>query len=144
MTFAGMRHDIPELLRASTLVTLPSFTEALPTVLIEAAACARATVATDVGGTAEVVRDNETGLLVPPRDAAALAGALIGLLEDDGRRAAMGAAGRDWAVRGFDSVRWAHRLREIYEQTPSGPPPWRRLRTATTTRQGSTARSPRP
>jgi glycosyltransferase involved in cell wall biosynthesis len=72
-----------------------------------------------VGGTGEAVRHGETGLLVPPRDADAFAGALTTLLEDDARRTALGAAGRDWAVQEFDSVRWAHRLREIYEQTPS-------------------------
>lgn len=80
IVFLGQRDDIPELLLASDVVTLPSFAEALPTALIEASAAGRPIVASRVGGTPEVVRDNETGVLVPPGDPSELAAAIVDLL----------------------------------------------------------------
>jgi glycosyltransferase involved in cell wall biosynthesis len=122
VVFAGIRQDIPELLRASTVVLLPSLTEALPTALIEAAACARPTVATSVGGTSEVVEHGMTGLLVAPADPSALATALVRLLSDEAMRTDMGSRARHLAETRFDADRWAHRLREIYEQSTSRGP----------------------
>lgn len=116
VVFAGMRHDIPDLLRASSVVLLPSLTEALPTALIEAAACGRPTVATTVGGTAEVVDHGRTGLLVPPADSEALADALTRLLDDEALRDKMGVQARALAEARFDADRWALRLREIYDE----------------------------
>jgi len=66
--------------------------------LLEAAACGRAIVATDVPGRREIVRHNENGLLVPPRDSKALADALKILIENPELRAKMGARGREIAV----------------------------------------------
>lgn len=112
--FAGVRGDIPTLLRASTLVALPSFTEALPTALIEAAACGRAVVASNVGGVPEVVRHQRTGLLVPPGDEACFGAAVVELLLDDARRTAMGAEARAAAEQRFDARLWASNLRDLY------------------------------
>ena len=71
VVFAGMRSDIPEILRASEVVLLPSiYGENLPTVLMEAGGCGRPVVASDVGGISDIVADRETGLLVRPGDAA--------------------------------------------------------------------------
>ena len=72
---------------AGDVFCLPSLSEGLPTVVCEAMACGRAVVATAVDGTPEIVDDEATGLLVPPRDADALAGALRRLLGDDELRA---------------------------------------------------------
>lgn len=116
VVFAGVRYDVPDLLRASTLVVLPSFTEALPTSLIEAAACGRAAVATEVGGVAEVVDDGKSGLLVRPRDADGLAQAVLTVLGDQARRSEMERHARATAVERFDMVAWAHNLRELYEE----------------------------
>lgn len=116
VVFAGFRTDVARMLRASTLVLLPSETEALPTVLMEAAACGRAVVASTVGGIPEVVADGVTGVLVPPGDAAALADAVIGLLGDEDRRGAMEAAARRRAEESFSLDRWAGQLRRIYEE----------------------------
>jgi glycosyltransferase involved in cell wall biosynthesis len=113
--FAGARHDVPRLLRGVDLAVLPSETEALPTTLIEAAASGRAAVATPVGGTREVVEDGVNGLLVPVGDTEGLATAVADLLTDAQRRASMGAAGRRLAVERFDMLRWAGRLRALYE-----------------------------
>jgi glycosyltransferase involved in cell wall biosynthesis len=120
VVFAGYRNDIARIMRASTLVLLASDSEALPTVLIEAAACGRAVVASRVGGTPEVVADGETGLLVPAADTEALAGAVIELLCDDRRRRAMGSAARRLAERRFDARIWVDGLRRIYDEAIAG------------------------
>ena len=117
--FAGMRTDVADIIRASTLLVLPSQHEALPTTLIEAAACGRAVVATDVDGVPEVVEDGETGLLVPFGDAAALARALVALLEDEPRRLAMEGRARRLAQERFDMRLWARKLKEAYVRCAS-------------------------
>ena len=71
---------------AGDVFCLPSLSEGLPTVVCEAMACARAVVATAVDGTPEIVDDGATGLLVPPRDASALAAAVDRLLGDEALR----------------------------------------------------------
>lgn len=121
VAFAGMRTDVADVLRGSTLALLPSESEALPTVLLEAAACGRPVVATSVGGVAEVVLDGETGLLVPPRDPDALAGAVRTLLADPQRRLAFGVAARLRAEQLFGMETWARRLSAVYRkaQRPS-------------------------
>lgn len=68
---------------AGDVFVLPSLSEGLPTVVCEAMACGRPVVATAVDGTPEIVREGETGFLVPPRDAGALADALARVLDDD-------------------------------------------------------------
>lgn len=116
VVFAGMRSDIPQILRASEIVLLPSiYGENLPTVLMEAAGCGRPVVASDVGGISDIVADGKTGLLVPPGDPAAIATALTTLLGDPGRGSALGAAGRQRMERLFDARLWARSLRTVYE-----------------------------
>jgi glycosyltransferase involved in cell wall biosynthesis len=85
LRFVGkVAHDeVPWWMAAGDIFCLPSLSEGLPTVVCEAMACARAVVATAVDGTPEIVDDGATGLLVPPRDAAALAAALDRLLGDE-------------------------------------------------------------
>src|SRR2546426_2421479 len=104
--FAGSRPDLPRLLRASSLAVLPSQSEALPTTLIEAAACGLASVATRVGGVPEVVLDGETGILVTPGDQQGLGDAVGALLVDRERREAMGRAARRLAEERFDLRVW--------------------------------------
>lgn len=98
ITWLGPRQDIPELLATASLACLPSYREGLPLSLVEAAAAGRAIVATDVPGCREVVQPNRNGLLVPPRDSAALGRALAELLSDSPRRAAMGEQSRQLAA----------------------------------------------
>jgi glycosyltransferase involved in cell wall biosynthesis len=90
----GTRHDVPALLAASDLFVLPSLWEGLPMALVEAMAGGLPVVATEVSGTRQVMVDGETGLLVPPGNAARLARAIALLLADPARAALMGAAGR--------------------------------------------------
>ncbi len=117
---AGTRTDIARLIRASSVLLLPSEHEALPTTLIEAAACGRPVIASDVDGVPEVVSDGETGLLVPVHDPAALAAATVQLLGDSSLREVMGRSARELAERRFDSRRWAQRLYEVYEGACQG------------------------
>lgn len=98
----GERSDVPELYAASHIAVLPSYREGLPKSLIEAAACARAVVTTDVPGCRDAIEPGETGLLVPARDAQALADAIARLAEDATLRQAMGKAGRALAEREFN------------------------------------------
>jgi len=102
----GRREDMPAVLMSSTLVCLPSYREGLPKALLEAAACGRAIVSTDVPGCREIVRHGENGLLVPAKDATALADALQTLLCDVALRERMGRRGREMVLNEFseDSV----------------------------------------
>lgn len=107
----GFRKDIPEVFSASNLVVLPSYYgEGLPKVLVEAAACGRAVITTDHPGCRDAIEPDRTGLLVPVRDARALAMAIRRLLEDTTLRHRMGRAGRELAERefGIDGVVKAH------------------------------------
>ena len=90
----GFRDDLDSLLAAADVVTLPSFTEGLPNVALEASAAGVPVVATAVGGTPEVVADGETGFLVATGRPEKLAARLLQLLRDDGLRTTLGNAGR--------------------------------------------------
>lgn len=98
----GYRTDMAALMAQAHIVVLPSYREGLPKVLIEAAACGRAVVTTDVPGCRDAIVNGETGLLVPAKDAVALGNAIRQLLNDPAACAAMGAAGRKRAEQIFD------------------------------------------
>jgi glycosyltransferase involved in cell wall biosynthesis len=109
--FLGERGDIADLLAACDVFILPSRSEGLGVAALEAMAAGRAIVATRVGGLAEAVVDESTGLLVPPADPAALAGALARLLRDPALRARLAEAGPARIDAGFR----ADDLVEAYE-----------------------------
>lgn len=92
--FVGWKRDVAAAIADLDVVALSSRNEGSPVSLIEALACARPVVATNVGGVPSVVRDGETGYLVPPGDARALADRMRALLEDRERREWMGREGR--------------------------------------------------
>lgn len=100
----GMRDDVPALLAAADIFVLASHFEGLPMAVIEAMLSALPVVACNIRGPAEQVIDGETGLLVPPVDADALARALRRLVADKNLRAAMGAAGRMRAMQCYDAA----------------------------------------
>jgi len=95
------KREVIQLLSHATVFACPSLYEPLGIVNLEAMACGTAVVASRVGGIPEVVAPGETGLLVPPGDAAALADALNTLVRDTGRAAAMGQLGRKRAIAEF-------------------------------------------
>lgn len=112
----GMQPNSPELLRlfaAADLFVLPTLGECLALVLMEAAAAGLPIVTTDVGALAEAVRPGETGLIVPPRDVAALRGALAALLDDPALRWRMGRGGHALAGERFVAPRNNHQLLDL-------------------------------
>ena len=96
--FLGSRDDVPDLLRSSDVVVMSSrdvpFGESCPNIVLEGMATALPVVGSDVGGTAELIRDGETGFLVPAGDPDALAEKLSLLLDDSDLRKRFGVAGR--------------------------------------------------
>jgi glycosyltransferase involved in cell wall biosynthesis len=112
----GQRADMPEVLRQAHIVVLPSYREGLPKVLLEAAACGRPVVTTNVPGCRDAVEPGSTGVLVPARDAAALAATLKSLIDDRARCEMMGAAGRALAERAFDVRQVVAEHMQIYEE----------------------------
>ncbi len=92
--FAGFRDDLDRYLGAADLVVQPSLTEGLGVSVLKAAAAGVPVVASDAGGLREAVVDGETGVLVPPGDAPALAAAIAALLDDAPRRRQFAEAGR--------------------------------------------------
>ena len=93
--------DVRTVWRRASIAVLPStYGEGVPKTLLEAAACGRPLIATDVPGCREVVA-GATGILVPPHDIDALARSIAVLAGDPARRAAMGRAGREWIASGF-------------------------------------------
>ena len=115
----GRRDDMPAVYAGCHLVCLPSYREGLPKVLLEAAACGRPIVASDVPGCREIVRHGVNGLLVPVRDSQALADALSRLVGDAEARRAMGERGRGIVVSEFGAERVATQILEVYREPPS-------------------------
>lgn len=116
----GQRNDMPAVFAQATVVCLPSYREGCPKALLEAAASGRAIVTTDVPGCRDVVSDGEEGLLVPARDASALARALDRLLTDAELRRACGARARRRAEHEFGMDRVIEATLSIYRDLVAG------------------------
>lgn len=114
--FAGLRDDVPTLLALGDLFCLPSWREGMPRSILEAMAAGLPVVATDIRGCREEVVHEKTGLLVPPRDAEALAGALDRLVGDMVLRRAMGEAGHRRLVERFDEALVIQRQIDVYRR----------------------------
>jgi glycosyltransferase involved in cell wall biosynthesis len=120
--FLGRISDMPALMNAADALALSSVVEGLPMVLLEAASSGLSAVGTDCGGVREIVRDGETGFVVPPRDAAALAAAMSRLASlPAAARERMSRAAREHAAR-FDlaaiASAWEDLYRELLERAP--------------------------
>lgn len=115
--FLGLRTDVPRLLAAMDLFALASLNEGMGRVLVEAMAMGLPVVATRVAGIVDVVRDGESGLLVPPQDPEGMAAAIVALLRDPGLRRQMGEAGRRGVVPGYSVETMVARLRALYRET---------------------------
>ena len=120
VTCLGHVADIPRLWARSHIAVLPSRREGLPLSLLEASACGRPMVATDVPGCREVVRDGETGLLTPLDDAPSLAAAIARLASDTTLRQRMGAAARRRAETEFSVAVIAAKTAELYRDLAIG------------------------
>ncbi len=118
--FLGHRTDVDEVLAGADLFVLPSHTEALPTVLIEAMASGLPVVATTVGGIPEMVERGSSALLVPPHEPELLAEAITRVLTSPLQAAAMGTAGRRIARHRFDVNRQVGELVAEYRRIVAG------------------------
>lgn len=113
--------DIPEVIRNSYMVVMPSVrdwkgeVEGLGMVLVEASACGRPVIGTDLAGIKDAVRPGQSGLLIKPADAAALADAIAMLVDDPDRASTFGEFGTTFASEGFSPARQAERLASIIE-----------------------------
>jgi glycosyltransferase involved in cell wall biosynthesis len=110
----GFRRDMPQVLAAADICLLPADAEACGRVLFEAMAMAKPVVATNSGGTPEIVVDGVTGVLVPPRDAPAMAEALLALLQAPARAMALGAAGHERAAKHLSIQVYARQTMDVY------------------------------
>ena len=112
----GYRDDVAQVWAGSTIAVLPtSYGEGVPKALIEAAACGRPIIATDVPGCREIVLPGESGLLVPPRDTEALVEAIRTLLRDPSLRRRMGERGREHAASGFSEETVVEQTMNVYD-----------------------------
>jgi glycosyltransferase involved in cell wall biosynthesis len=120
---AGPRRDVPEILAASDIVALPSrFGEGCPNAVLEAMAAGKPVVAARSGGTPEVVKDGETGILHAPWDVDGLRRALLTLAADAPMRLRMGAAGRERAMQGFSLERQISAYGGLYSELTAARP----------------------
>ncbi|MGZ8474032.1 MAG: glycosyltransferase [Candidatus Deferrimicrobiaceae bacterium] len=115
LRFAGPRTDVPDFLRAADLFVHPSHQEGFSNAILEAMAAGLPVVACDVGGNPEAVVEGETGRIVPPRCPGRLAEAMTELLRDEGKRRAMGEAGRRRAEERFSLGRMVAEVEAMYE-----------------------------
>lgn len=113
--FLGVRNDISELTSLFDLVVLPSLSEGLGVVLLEAMAMKKAIVATQAGGIPEVVSNGITGILVPPADSGSLAQAIIKLLKNKELRDKMGQKGYERVKESFNYPRMIKELEAMYD-----------------------------
>lgn len=112
----GYRKDIAEQYAAANIVCLPSYREGLPKSLVEAAACGRAVVTTDVPGCRDAITPDETGLLVPVKNAEVLADTIQALVKDPDLRKQMGQAGRALAEDAFAIEKIVEQHMDIYRE----------------------------
>lgn len=116
VTFLGNCDDVAAIYPAFDIYAQPSYTEGISLTMLEASSCALPVVATRVGGTPEIVVDGETGLLVPPRDADALAQAILWIWRNRNRAHAMGRAARQRVKKKFSLDRMVRDYLELYQE----------------------------
>ena len=112
----GFRSDVDSLLQGADILAQSSHTEGLPNVVLEACAAGVAVVATDVGGTAEVIRNGVNGFLVAPGKPELLASRLIELIDAPVRRAEMGRLGRQIVAEEFSFTRQSAEYRALFQE----------------------------
>jgi glycosyltransferase involved in cell wall biosynthesis len=114
--FLGRRSDIPDVLASCDIAVLPSRAEGLPNAVLEYMATGLPTIASRVGGNAELVEDGVTGLLVPPENSLAMADALLRLLRDPDLSRKMAEHGRKLAVENYSFERLIREVDALYTE----------------------------
>jgi glycosyltransferase involved in cell wall biosynthesis len=115
----GFRRDVPRLLAAMDIFVFPSHAEAFGLALIEAMAMAKPVVASNCDGVLDIVSDRQTGLMVPPRQAAALSQAVLSLARNPVQRLEMGRRGREHVLKFFALDRMLNAIESVYHTTLS-------------------------
>ena len=110
----GLRHDIPEILKAIDLCVLPTLQESLPQSLLQAMAMEKPVIGTDVGGVGEAVKDGINGRLIAPNNSCALAEAIIDILKDREKARRMGIEGRKIVERSYSAGGMAEKMFALY------------------------------
>jgi len=113
--FAGERSDIPEILFSIDIFVLPSLREGLPLAILEAMACGKPVIATNVGGIPEIVVDGVSGILVSPKDPEALFRAMDELLNDRAKLTKMGHHGERVCEESFSSNAMIEKIENLYD-----------------------------
>jgi glycosyltransferase involved in cell wall biosynthesis len=121
VVFTGFRADVYRLLGAADVVVHSSIEpDSFPTVILEAAVMGKPVVASDLGGPAEIIQHDVTGILIPPNDRECLAEAIVELLRDPKRRLEMGRAGGTRVREHFAAEHMARKFGGMYQQLHAG------------------------
>jgi glycosyltransferase involved in cell wall biosynthesis len=122
MALGRVRHEnMPALIQAADVVIIPSVPvagveEATSILALEAMACGKTVIASNIGGLREIIEQNRTGILVAPGDPEALADEIVAALQDDGRRAMLGVAARRAILERYTWERAADETVKVYEE----------------------------
>jgi len=114
VSFLGVRLDVPALLAASDIFLLPSRSESLPAVLIEAGLAGKASVAYDVGAISDVISDNLTGLIISELDVSGFEKGVVKLIRDSQLRCDMGARAKTYCEELFDLEKIAGKYEQLF------------------------------
>jgi glycosyltransferase involved in cell wall biosynthesis len=112
----GYQKNMNYILSKSTIVVLPSYREGFPKILMEAAACGRAVISTNVPGCRDVVQNNITGILVPAKNSRALANAIVYLLKNKVKLKLMGKKALLYAIKNFEVKNIVKKNLDIYSE----------------------------
>jgi glycosyltransferase involved in cell wall biosynthesis len=114
--FLGFRTDIPDLLRAADTFVLPSLSEGLPLSMLEAMAAGKPAIATNVGGVPEVIKDGESGFLIPSRNPDVIADRLIRLIRSPELARGLGTTGQSLVRSKYDLPQVVRQYEELYDR----------------------------
>jgi len=112
--FLGFRKDIPEILAITDILVQPSLEEGLPLTILEAMAAGKAIITTPVGGVPEVIKDKETGLLVPVKDSKSLIEKVKFLLDNPGERRELSQKAKEFVRENYSLKQYVKKIEDIY------------------------------
>jgi len=113
-TFLGKRQDVPQVMNAMDLLVVPSLAEPFGKVIIEAMACRKCVIASNVGGIPEIIRDGENGILVPPGDCKKLEQSILSIMRNDELRMRLAEAGYQTVKDRFSIEKVVEKTEDLY------------------------------
>jgi glycosyltransferase involved in cell wall biosynthesis len=114
VSFMGFRFDMDRIYSGLDVVVLSSYTEGFPKVILEALSYGKPVIATEVGGVPEIIRQNKTGLLIPPGSPALMADAMCDILDHPNKGDSLGRTGRDLVKTEFSIKARTRKLEQLY------------------------------